>query len=194
MHVEKYLLAIDFDMTMTVTHRMSRSWGDRIAKKLKRLKELYPIEIFILSMANMAHIFHTILMSGSSQLLLVLMDTLMITNESKNIARINYDWGEDKKTMNKMIRTIIHTDDNNNNQNLDYIIAYKKTNFLIKKSKEEDIPHYHVFFLDDNSCNIRFAHYYGFNAIHVDNHDKQNNIFQQLDRIERFMKNQLHHT
>lgn len=185
MRLHKYLLAIDFDLTMTCGDHINKSWGDRLSKTLRRIKTKYPVSIFILSVASMSHIFQTIVLSGSSQLLLTMLDISMITNETTDVSRVDYNWGETKKERDEMIRKVTHTE---NTRDIDNIVAYKKTNYLSRKSREEDIPHSHVFFLDDNGYNVRFAHYHGFQAFQVDNKDKEKNIFKRLGMIERFIK------
>lgn len=183
--LSQYLLAIDFDFTITNNDRINKSWGDRLAKRLRHLLEKYYIDIFILSAASISHIFQTIVLSGSSKLLLVILDMNMITHEMSSLAHIDHSWGETtRKKRNDMIHKITNTD---NYQNVELIIASKKTNYLIQKSKKEGIPHSHVFFLDDNGVNIRFAKYHGFNAFQVDNKDKKKNIFAQLQHIEKIM-------
>lgn len=185
MRVEKYLLAIDFDLTMTVNDHMSKSWGDRLAQRLKHLSGKYPLEIFILSAANIAHIYQTIVLSGSPQLLLATLDMTMITNEAPDITSIDHSWGETRKKRENMIKKITNTE---NYQDVSLIVASKKTNYLIRRSNEEDIPHSHVFLLDDNSYNVRFANYHGFKAFQVDNNSKTDNIFKRLRQMEEMMR------
>lgn len=185
MRLHKFLLALDFDFTMTMDEHFTKSWGDRLANKLNRLHTMFPLEMIILSVANMSHIFYTIVMSGSSKLLITTTTMKMITNESKNISTINHQRGENRKEREEMIKKLvppkfIH--------NIDPIIAYKKTNYLIQKSKEEGIPHSHVFFLDDNHLNIHFAKYHGFQTFLVDNQDKNKNVFAQLDKVKEILK------
>lgn len=185
MRSKKYILAIDFDGTMTLKDRMSKSWGDRLARKLEHLKKTYPITICVLSVANISHIIYTVVMSGSVKLLMTFLHLPLVTNESANIQRIDYNWGENLKFRKEMIRKITHKEDYKNTA---YIIAYKKTNYLIRQSKLDNVPHSHVFFLDDSHDNIHFATYYGFRALTVDNSKKHLNIFDRLDQVEEELK------
>jgi hypothetical protein len=185
---EKYFLAIDFDFTITVKDRLTKAWGDKLARKLNHLKNTYPIELFLLSVASMSYILQKVFVSGSSELLKILINIPLITNEDSLITRVDHKWGESVKNRKEMIKKITHT---NHFNNIDYIIAYKKTSYLLIKSKLENSPHSHVFFLDDNRDNIRFASYYGFQALLVDNEKKEMSIFDRLDLIEGFLKKNL---
>lgn len=185
MHIPKFLLAIDFDFTMTIDDHITKSWGDRLANKLNKLKTMFPLEIFILSVANMSHIFYTIVMSRSTKLLLTATNINMITHEAKNMFLLNHQRGETKKEREEMIRKIVPHKYINN---IDPVIAYKKTHYLIRKSKEEGIPHSHVFFLDDNNLNIQFAKYHGFQTFLVDNRDKEKDVFAQLDKVKEMIR------
>lgn len=191
MRSKKYILAIDFDGTITHKDRITKSWGDRLARKLDHLKKTYPLKIYVLSVANISHIIYNIVMSGSVKLLLTFLHLPLITNELSDIQRIDHNWGEHLKSRKQMIKKITHKDDF---KNMGYIIAYKKTNYLIRQSKHENVPHSHIFFLDDNSDNIHFASYYGFKALIVDNTKKNMNIFDRLDLVgEELKKNFLYY-
>lgn len=185
MRSKKYILAIDFDGTMTHKDRISKSWGDRLARKLDNLKKTYPLKLYVLSVANVSHIIYTVVMSGSVKLLLTFLHLPLVTNEATDIQRIDHNWGESVKTRKQMIKKITHKDDF---KNTGYIIAYKKTNYLIRQSKLENVPHSHIYFLDDNHDNIHFASYYGFKALTVDNSKKNMNIFDRLDLVEEELK------
>lgn len=185
MHIAKFLLAIDFDFTMTIDEHLTKSWGDRLSNKLNKLRSMFPLEIFILSVANMSHIFQTIVVSKSTKLLLTVTTMEMVTHESKNLLLINHERGETRKEREEMIRKIVPL---KYIHNVDPIIAYKKTQYLLHKSKEEGIPHSHVFFLDDNNLNIHFAKYHGFHTFLVDNQIKDKNVFAQLDKVKDMLK------
>lgn len=185
MRSKKYILAIDFDGTMTTKDRINKTWGDRLAGKLEHLKKTYPIHMYVLSVANISHIIYTVVMSGSVKLLMMFLHMPLITNESIDIERIDHNWGESIKTRKQMIRKITHKEDF---RNTGYIIAYKKTNYLIRQSKLENVPHSHIFFLDDNHTNIHFATYYGFQSLIVDNSKKKMDIFERLNHVEEKLK------
>lgn len=182
MRLRKYVLVLDFDDTVTFKDHISKSWGDRLAGKLRHIQKTYPIEIYLLSMANISHIIHTLLLSGSVDLLVFFLNVSMIANELTDIQKINYNWGEKMKSRKEMIKKVTHTQDFHN---IKHIIAYKKVNYMINHSKLENVPHSHVFFLDDNPDNIHFASYYGFNAFKVDNSKPKTTIFDRLDQIDK---------
>lgn len=183
--MKRYLLALDFDLTITVKDRLNKTRADRIARKIRKLKRLYPIEIFILSVANFSHILYTVMTSGSTKLLKELAEMNVITNETDHLIKIDPKWHEDKKSRKAMIEKITHGHDEN-----DYnkIIAYKKTNYLLHKSKEEGIPHSHIFFLDDNQYNIAFARYYGFHTFIVNNQIRSADLLERLKLVENLLK------
>lgn len=185
MRPKKYILAIDFDGTMTSKDRISKSWGDRLAKKLTHLKKTYPLYMYVLSVANIAHIMSIVIMSGSVELLMTFLHMPLVTNELPDIQRVNHNWGENLRSRKQMIRKLTHKEDYTN---IGYIIAYKKINYMIRQSKLDNVPHSHVFFLDDNHDNIHFATYYGFRALAVDNSKKDTNIFDRLDLVEKELK------
>lgn len=188
MRITRYFLAIDFDFTITAKDRLTKSWGNRLARKLNHLKILYPIEIFVLSVANISYILQTVIDSGSSELLKIFLNMPLITNEQTLITYVDHNWGESIKLRKEMIQKITHTE---KFKDTGYIIACKKTIYLLNKSKIENVPHSHIFFLDDNRDNIRFASYYGFQAFMVDNENKEMNIFDRLDLIEKELKKHL---
>ena len=183
--MKRYLLALDFDLTITVNDRLNKTRADRLAKRIRKMKQSYPVEIFILSVANFSHILYTVMISGSSMLLKELAEMPVITNETDHLIQIDPSWHEDKKGRKAMIQKITHGHDEN-----DYnkITAYKKTNYLLHKSKEENIPHSHIFFLDDNHYNIAFARYYGFQTWLVNNEKKKEDLFQRLHIVEKLLK------
>jgi hypothetical protein len=185
MHLPKFLLAIDFDFTMTMDEHLTKSWGDRLSKKLIKLRSMFPLEIFILSVANIQHIFQTIVVSKSNELLYTVTTMPIITYEGDNLFLISHDRGETRKEREEMIRKIVPT---KYIGTVDPIVAYKKTHYLLRRSKEENIPHSHVFFLDDNHLNIHFARYHGFHTFLVDNQVKEKNIFAQLDKVKDMLK------
>jgi len=185
MRTKKYILAIDFDGTITRNDRISKSWGDRLAQKLDHLRKTYPIKVYVLSVANVSHIIYTVVMSGSVKLLMTFLHMPLVTNESVDIERIDHNWGESVKTRKQMIKKITKKEDF---RNTGYIIAYKKTNYLIRQSTLDNVPHSHIYFLDDNHDNIHFATYYGFRALTVDNSKKNMNIFDRLDLVEEELK------
>lgn len=185
MRLNRYILAIDFDGTITHHDHISKSWGNRLAKKLDHLRQTYPIDIYILSMANSMHIFELVVMSGSVDLFKMLISLSLVTNDITDLEKLNYNWGESFKARKEMVRKVTHTE---NFHDTEYIIAYKKTNYMIGHSKVENIPHTHVFFLDDSPANVHFASYYGFQAMKIDNSKPTMTIFDRLDRIEEKLK------
>lgn len=186
----RFLLALDFDATITIDDHIPKVWGDRLAKKIRQMQSRFPmLDIFILSAANKAHIFQTTSMSGSTGLLLTLMDIPMITNEINPISRINHDWKENSRTRKQMIEKLTHIPYVRNN--IEFIVAYKKTNYLIYMSTQMNIPHSHVYLLDDNPSNIHFASYHGFHALSINNHDKYYNIFKRLDEVIKSIQTKL---
>lgn len=186
MRIHKYILALDFDYTLTIGEHVSRTWADRLAKKLNRLRDMFPLEIFILSVANISHILFSVMNSHSTQLLETFNSMEIVSYDSDNIYRLEHERGETRKQREAMIKKIVPP---NYVRNIDPIIAYKKTNYLLRKSKQENIPHSHVFFLDDNNLNIHFAKYHGFQTFLVDNQHKDKNIFTQLDKVRDILKN-----
>lgn len=185
MRSKKYILAIDFDGTMTLRDHISKSWGDRLARKLAHLTKTYPIHMYVLSVANVMHIIYTVVLSGSVKLLMMFLHLPLATHELTDITRIDHNWGENLNERKQMIRKITHKEDY---KNTGYIVAYKKTNYLLRQSKHDNVPHSHIFFLDDNHDNIHFASYYGFRAMTVDNSKKGMNIFDRLDEVEAELK------
>lgn len=186
----KFLLAIDFDATITIYDDIPKKWGDRLARRIQYLKNTFPmLEICILSAANKTHILYTTYMSGSKALLDMIMGIDMSTNESASIAHINHKWKESSILRKKMIETVTRIPFVRDN--IEFIIAYKKTNYLIHRSKKLKIPHDHVFLLDDNLNNIYFASHYGFNALSTNNHDKEHNLFARLNEVEKFIMSKL---
>lgn len=183
--MKRYLLALDFDLTITVKDRLNKSRATRLARTLRRLKQRYDLDVFILSVANFSHILYTVMNSKSTELLKELAEMTVITNETDHLIQIDPRWHEDKKGRKAMIQKITHGHDEN-----DYnkIIAYKKTNYLLYKSKEEKVPHSHIFFLDDNQYNIAFARYYGFQTFMVNNQIRSEDLFERLKLVENLLK------
>jgi len=147
MRSKKYFIAIDFDFTITTNDSITRAWGDKLARKLDHLTNTYPVELFILSVANMSYILQKVLVSGSSELLKFFLHVPLVTSEEEDVTRIDHKREENMKNRKEMIKKITHTD---NFKDVEYIIAHKKTNYLLLKSKLENTIHSHIFFLDDN--------------------------------------------
>ena len=172
MPTNRFILALDFDETLTKHDgNITKTWGDRLANAIKRLQRKCPsLGVCILSAATTDHIHEVLVDSGSKELIAVLLSIAMITNTTNNMFFI-------QTGHNPLIEQVIL-------QNLEEMIAYKKTNYLINKSMETGIPHSHIFLLDDNRHNIRFAKYYGFQTMRVDNQRPTINILKRLEQVE----------
>ena len=186
MRSNKFILALDFDQTLTMQEGfIPKTWGDRLATAIRRVQRKCPLlEIFVLSAANANHILHLVALSGSNDLVRIMSSIPFVTNENRNLFHLNHEWKETSKGRKEMIEKLAHTTPL---ENLELIVAYKKTNYLIHKSMETGIPHSHIYLVDDNYHNIRFAKYHGFQTMSVDNHNPSTNIFQRLQEIEKKM-------
>ena len=171
MPTNRFILALDFDETLTNQDQtITKTWGDRLAKAIQRLQRKCPsLDVCILSAATTDHIRHVVAVSGSNELVAVLRSLVIIANLSKNMFYI-------QTGHNPFIEQLILL-------NLEWMIAYKKTNYLIRKSTETGIPYSHIFLLDDNRHNIRFAKYYGFQTMRVNNQHPTTNIFTCLTQV-----------
>ena len=171
MRTNRFILALDFDQTLTMPDGLiTKSWGNRLAKAIQRLQRKCPsLDVIVLSAATIEHIHHVVALSGSKNLLAVFRSLVIIANTTDNLLSLYHG-------QNQMIEQVIF-------QNLELMIAYKKTNYLINKSIETGIPQSHIFLLDDNRHNIRIAKRHGFQTMRVDNQHPTINILTRLEQV-----------
>lgn len=187
--MKKKLLVIDFDQTITGwDDNLSKSRADRLAKQLRIMRDKFNMDIVILTMANKAHIFKTIVESKSADLVELMKNVRLITVENRRmIFQIDRSRNQSMNKKNKMVEAV--TNSKLYNDNPDYIRAYKKTNELMGLCKEYHLEPHDVLFLDDNHYNIHFASFYGFRTFLVDNHpnSKRFQLLNQLKSIEKML-------
>lgn len=196
MLTKKKFLVLDFDQTITSwKDALTKSSADKLAKILNDLMEKHNVHVIVLSMANKAHILTTVHLSKSKPLLRIFSQIPLVTVENRRkIFEIDRSFGESVKTKNEMIEKVMGKK-NILNQDPDCIRAYKKTNYLLRLSREENVPRHDIYFLDDNHYNIHFASHYNFNTYQVVNkpNTKRFQIMEYLRRIQKQLRSDKTH-
>lgn len=187
--MKKVVIVLDFDQTITDwNNTLTKSRADMLAKVLLHLIKKYKVKIYILTLANKAHVYGTVFFSKSELLSKLIVTIPIISIEKrKYIYMIDKSLLESTKEKNKMIYEITSSQQYKNLP--EYIGAYKKTNNLFNISKKEQVTPTNIFFLDDNVYNIQFAQYYNFRTYIINNHPiyKTKCLFHRLKLITNIL-------
>lgn len=183
----KSLLVLDFDNTITDWDgSLKKERADWIAKRLWKLQKKYKVGIVILSIANRAHILYKVRKSKSKLLQDLFNQLLLITEERHDfLNRLNAQRNENQRAKNRMLIKIFKDPHVVNMENLNHILAYKKTNSLKNLSYDFMLPPNKIYFLDDNPDNIKFASHFKFNTFLVNNYFSQHSLYSYLEEIEK---------
>ena len=178
------MVFIDWDGTMTDhEQKLSKERADRLAVKIKMMKRHCIVKI--LTLATSGWVQTSTEESGSKELVRVLKDVEVIAEDirhpqDQNRLVLNRERAESAsrvKLMAKKIRRPLGQDQ--------ALFAYKKTNTLLRMSKEYQMDPRHMYLLDDSEDNVEFAILHDFQAFLVNNdpHAIQSSLEYHLDDL-----------
>ena len=165
------VLCIDWDLVVTDWDgTLSKERANEIAKRLVLFQKL-GFKIYVVSLANVAHIENMTEKSGSETFIKILNQVEKKTIEKREyLLQIDQSLGESITAMRRMIRHVMRLRDTSTPFLPEWIYGYKKSNVMKKIIKDLKLQPRDLIFLDDNVFNVLFARHNGFRGYLINNH------------------------